>query len=153
MATPTILESLKTANDAAGVRTFRFNDLRTEESFLNSGRDVEDLPLHLLPPFNQSWVWHNGRIVATAQLQGFFLTTINQDPNLYRKDEIESEYLEPMRRLCKAFFKNLLNNTQVIDPESPPPTIRVQPEYMFLNHGSLFGISYQANIAFQAKIC
>jgi hypothetical protein len=150
----TILEAIKEANAKANVRTFRFSDLRSEESFWLTGGNVEDLPVHILVPFEQRWNWVGNRIKISAEFNGWFLTNIKQDINDYKKEDIELLFLEPMRKLCRVYFKHLFNTQpSIIDPEENASPILVAPEYQFINHGALFGISYRATIPFVSSIC
>lgn len=146
----TILEEIEIANCAAGIKTFSFASLKEWNSFIDSFEFL-DYPAHLIVPFNVPFSLSKGRRTATIPLQGWIMTRIEQDTTVYRTKEVESEYLEPMRKLAWKFLKEL-SNSDIINPETDEITGSVNPEYAFITAG-LFGVSYTINLPITQNIC
>jgi len=152
----TILEAIQQANTAVGIgiKQFQFADL-TEFNAFNKSFETGLYPCHVMEPFTTSGVWLNGRVKLTVPLRGWILKPIPKDSTNFRKIELESLYLEPMRALAKSFIKNLLSSDEaddVIDPEVDDVPFTIRPEYAFLaDH--LFGVSYTIQLPVREGIC
>ncbi len=139
----TMLGAVKEANEFAKIKNFKFISLEEWKKFLGSFV-AEDYPCHFAEPWKSEMVWLKGRIKTRIPMNGWILRSIPEERTEWTHEAIESEYLEPMRKLAKHFFTNLLDAT-IIDQEQDAVNITVEPEYAFLSE-NLFGISYQARI-------
>jgi len=152
----TILEQIQQANDAIGigVKQFRFADISEFNQF-NLSFVFEDYPCHVVQPFTTSGVWLNGRTKTTVPINGWFLRRIATDTVNFRAAEIESNYMQPMRELAKAFIKNILSSSEaddLVDPEVDEVGFTIRPEYAFLKD-HLFGVSYTIHLPVREGIC
>ncbi len=139
----TMLGAVKEANALAKINNFKFISLDGFKKFIDSFT-AEDYPCHFAEPWKSEMVWLKGRIKTRIPMNGWILRTIPEERTEWTHEDIEAEYLEPMRRLGKHFFTNLLDAT-IIDQEQDAVNITLEPEYAFLS-SQLFGISYQARI-------
>ncbi len=146
------LEAITEANNTAGIRTLAFANIQEFQAFQDSFR-FEEWPVNVVLPFsvNGTLNMQTGIIKSVIPLQGWVLTRITSEPNLYRSVKIEEKYMEPMRVLAKKFLR-ALSGTQIIDPEVQSFTYTLRPEYMFLNN-LVFGVAYSANIGIQDNVC
>lgn len=148
----TLIESIEQASIAAGIRTFRFANIREAQSFMDSFNFVE-FPIHILLPLTVNGVTNRdtGIRKAVLPLQGWVLTRIESDPNDYRTRKVEDIYIGPMRTLANKFLKRLLESS-IIDPEVKTVSDSIKPEYMFLNQHA-FGVSYTMNVPIKDNVC
>lgn len=147
-----LIEALELASKNAGIRTLSFANLQEFQAFQNSF-SFEEYPVNVVIPFtiNGQITLNTGLNNDVLPLQGWILTRIKGSPTDYRSRQIEIDYMEPMRRLAKKFFREL-SQLDIIDPEVQTISYTVRPEYMFLNNLA-FGISYTANIPLSKTVC
>lgn len=151
MAT-TILQALEQANEAAGIRSFSFADIREFNSF-NDSFKFEEYPVNVVIPFSISGNLNQDQI-AVKQLvavTGWILTRISEDTNDVRKKELEAKYMEPMRHLAKLFMRSLASSS-IVDSEVQQLAYTIRPEYYFLKD-HLFGCAYTINLPLQSRVC
>lgn len=152
----TILEHIQQANDAVGIGIKQFRFARMDEFNAFQGSFTSgDYPCHVMEPFTTVGTWLNGRARLTVPINGWMLKKLNQDTVNWRSAEIESQHLEPMRALAKAFIKALLSSDDaedVVDPEVDEVQFTIKPEYMLLS-SQLFGVSYTVQLPVRERIC
>lgn len=147
----TILEAIKQANTAAGIKTFAFANITEFNSFVDSFRGL-DLPVNLVVPVTVNSTLTQPRTQDSAVISGFVMTRLNEDTNDYRSIELEDKYINPMRVLAKKFLIELIKSDIYNEQNQSPPTASIVPEYQWLAV-HLFGVSYRAVIPLKAKVC
>lgn len=146
----TVLEAARQANKDAGIRTLSFANIQEFQAFMGSFT-FNEYPANVLLPFTSNGVTENQIRKATIPLQGWVVTKVEIDPNNYRTEEVEAQYLEPMRNLAIKFIKNLLDS-DIINPQAGPVRDTINPEYMFLNE-RVFGVSYKLDLPVVQNVC
>jgi hypothetical protein len=148
----TILEALQTANDEAGIRTLSFANLQEFQAFQDSFR-FEEWPVNVVVPItiNGTIDQNIGTDKDIYPIQGWILTRIKSEPELYRSKKMEIEYIAPLRILAKKFIKNLAAS-EIVDPEVTTVPYSIRAEYMFLNNLA-FGVAYTASIPLSQNVC
>lgn len=141
----TMLQAVKWAHEEAEFNPKALIFARLDEAKeLMAKFTFNDYPVHMITPFGSKLVWLNGRVKTTIPMYGWVLRRIPVNTAEYRTAKVEELYMEPMRKLAKDFFRNLLD-TYVIDQEVTPINIDLNPEYGATEIG-LFGYSYVARI-------
>lgn len=141
----TLLDAVKWSHARAG-----FNDKSLVFARLEEAKEImdkfnfNDYPVHMITPFGSKLIWLNGRVKTQIPMYGWILRRIPVKTHEYRTGAVEDLYMQPMRKLAKDFFRELLD-TMIIDQEITPVNIDLNPEYG-ANEIGLFGYSYVANI-------
>lgn len=146
-----ILEALIEANNnVGGIKKMAFANLQEWNSFKDSFTFLE-YPVNVVTPFTVSSLFKDNRIKDTVTIQGWMITRISEDTNDYRSLDLEPKYIDPMRQLAKKFVRRLLDS-DIIDSEVTDVTVRIVPEYQWLN-AHLFGVSYSVNLPISSRLC
>jgi len=145
VARKTLLSAVEWSHQQAGMKptSFKFAKVDEFKEFQDSF-NFNDYPAHCVLPFSTKLTWLNGRIKTVAPMEGWIVKRIPQEAVDYRSRKVEELYLQPMRKIAKDYFRNLLD-CEIIDQEVTPINITILPEYMWLPD-NLFGVSYKADI-------
>ncbi len=148
----TILEAIQEASSLTDVVGLSFANIQEFNSFKDSFV-FDDYPRNVLTPFtvNSTFPSITPRVKKTVLLQGWIITRISEDTNDWRSLLMESQYISPMREIAEKFVRQLLNS-DIVDPEAGDVTVRILPEYMWLND-HLFGVSYSVTIPLVSTVC
>lgn len=146
----TIVEALEEATQDANIRTFAFANIKEFNTFSDSFK-FNDYPANVVVPFDDNGTWLNGRRKGIVLIQGWVVTKVEEQVLDYRTAKMETQYLQPMRKLAKSFLKNLINS-EVVDPEVEGITDKISPEFMWLDN-NVFGVSYTINLPTSESVC
>jgi len=143
----TVLESFEKASKDAGIRTVLFCDMYTEQEFSNLVKSMkpEQCPINILDSrsLQSNGTWETGRRKAIIPLEGWVVTRIKENTKTTRSRELETTYIEPMKKLTKLFLKNVLK-MEVYDA-SREMTDTIRGAYQVSNE-HFFGTKYTASV-------
>jgi hypothetical protein len=146
-----ILDAIREANQKTeGIETFLFARIDEKNAFFSSF-DSAKYPLNLIIPFPINFRIDPPLFRATVPIQGWIVRRLDMESIDFRSDQVEEEYLAPMRKIAKQFINHLVNS-DIVDIDVEEVTGTILPEYRIMND-SLFGVSYTLNLPIISKVC
>lgn len=137
-----VLEVIKAVNIEVVGTPLVFAQIDEFNKFIDSFNEL-DYPANVLVPFQTTTIVTNVRRQVTIPLAGWIVQRIEQETVDFRSEEVEGQYLEPMRKLASRFLTDLINS-ELTDETVASVSFTIKPEYAFLSH-HLFGVSYTMN--------